>query len=1178
MGRSGTLDRGAVSALQRLAGNRGVSSLMRRPPVRPVQRVPDPGTTTVDVSGTREAAATARDLAAAGEADVAQAEQHKAQQQAAASTAAADGTGGQGGGPGPGDHPGRQGGGGPSGPGGGSADGRGPAQPATTATSSQAGTPGQAAGRTEGESAGQTAPADVRAGVGAADSRAAAGAGPADVRAPAGGAGPAATRAGAGGPPGPGGAGPVEARGTGPQAGQAGGGVQGPAEGQPAGPSGAAELGTEDLALVDEELAEHERWRGATNRVGEAFSGERADFIAEAAGGGALAGFAQGAAMGFALGVGSRMAAKFVPIPGVGAAIGGAVAAYGLATRDWGETRATIGKFGEGADDYERLANSIAAVSEVIDVITNVLNVLSGIIGIIAAAMWVITIATVGVASPLAATLSAIALGIQAATMVVDAINNLVLQPCVLAFRALHTFTSEADPREVEHEGADLSTSAGKMAGMLGGFAGGALANVGAKPQGAGKKSGASEPPGSHPPEPHPPATEAPAVEGRPTETSPWGRLKSAVAEQRALPPHLQDSHKAMADVWGPRIAEWIMPGTGKGEEPLPHDTPGPLPDGPLPDGPLPDGPLPDGPLPHEPVPGGSREAPRGGRRGGGGRTVGPATAAHPAVGPLARNGKQFKTSRLSEANAVFQGAIRANPNYEFGVWYNPTTRQWAVTKGGTGSVDPPARGGPWEGVAHHHPGRADASAPAGTFDAPVVPGSKSARGDVMPSTSDVRTMLYDVITTRGARRERIAIASGEYTVTFAFDPSTGQLHITGPYGPGGRSQTHTITSMKELTAFQRQWAPGSGDRAIPSDAKLWADAMAAAAGGTTPSGSRPSPTRTAPSGGAGSGALSGLPGAAGAAAARAMSPHEQREAAFAAQFTDDNQLPAGAGTVVERVNPRYQDPPGTPADIAALKGEIVNILGERAQAELAQQRMARQQAAHEANRAPFDAAVKDATGGTSAVDAHQQAIAHKNEANARKKAEQENASSTVGTYANRAAGIVALTGPLAAFERFSHYASMIPGPPGRAMTKLHTDSTRLLATFAGMDTKMGQVGKEQPAKQAQIAGEKDRITATDAKSKQSATDVKTAQEGAGKLKDANESALKDAVTAGQTAGQEKQELTDAAQVKQEKAQTLAAKMDAWAQEHQAARRTAIAQTMEKLRQKGYDVSETSQP
>ncbi|MEU6155123.1 hypothetical protein ABZ816_34570 [Actinosynnema sp. NPDC047251] len=1115
---AGNLNPGTLAALQRSAGNRGVSALLGRTAARPVQRMPDPATMTVDVGATRQAADAAREIAAAGEASAAEAEQQKAA-----------GSGGDGGSAAPAGGAGGQGGGALA------AAGRGPVR-------GGAGVPRQAS---ESAKPGAPAPAEGAA-------RTASGAVSAQGRGPAGQAA---------------GAGPALA---GQAAGSAGRTGAGPVAGGPAvasgAASGAAGLGTGDLALVDEELAEHERWKGATGRVGEAFSGERADFIAEAAGGGALAGFAQGAAMGLAVGVGARMAAKFVPIPGVGAAIGGAVAAYGLATRDWGDTAATIGKFGEGADDYERMANSIAAVSEIIDVVTNVLNVISGVIGVVAAAMWIITVLTAGVASPLAATLSAIALGIQAATMVVDAINNLVLQPCVLAFRALHTFTSEADPREVEHEGGDLSTSAGKMAGMLGGFAGGALANVGAKPAGAGKKAGAAEPPGSHPPEPHPPATEVPAVEGKPTETSAWGRLTGAVAEQRALPPHLQDSHKAMADVWGPRLAEWIMPGTGKGEEPAPVAGEGRA--------------TPE-PVPVEAGPTGTREAPAGGRRGGsggGGRKFNPAAPPHPAVEPLAKHGKHFKTRRTTEANAVFEGAVRANPQYEFGVWYNPKSRVWAVTKGKPGEVSPPARGGPWEGVAHHHPGRADAAAPKGTFEAPVVPGGKAARGDVIPSTGDIRGLLFDVITTKGARQERIVVASGEHTVTFAFDPATGTLQVTGPYGAGGASETRSFGTMGEFTKFQRRYARGSGDSVQPGDKALWRDAKAAGSGAPVPpgpaGGARPAPSRGAVPGGA----ATGIPGAAGGAAAgRAPSGHELREAAFAAQFTADNQIPAGAGAIVERVNPAYRDPPGTPADVAALRGEIVNILGERARAELAQRKMAQQQAVHEANRAPFDAAVKDATGGTSAVTAHQRAIAHKDEANARKKAEQEHASSTVGNYASRAAGIVALTGPLAAFERFSHYASMIPGPPGRAMTTLHTDSTKLLGALTGMDTKMGQLGKEQPAKQAQISGEKDRIAATNQKSQQSAADVKTAQDGAGRLQQANETALTGATAAGQAAAGEKQELTQAARIKQEKVQTLAEKMQGWAQEHQGARRAAIAETMEKLRAQGYDVAEKSQ-
>ena len=94
-------------------------------------------------------------------------------------------------------------------------------------------------------------------------------------------------------------------------------------------------------------------------------------------------------------------AVKFTPVPGVGAAIGGAIAGYELATRNWKETGETIGKFGKGASLYDELANDIEAISTVLDVATQVLNLIAGIIGAISFGMWAVAIVTVGAASPL---------------------------------------------------------------------------------------------------------------------------------------------------------------------------------------------------------------------------------------------------------------------------------------------------------------------------------------------------------------------------------------------------------------------------------------------------------------------------------------------------------------------------------------------------------------------------------------------------------------------------------------------------------------------------------------------------------------------------------------------------------------------------------------------------------
>src|SRR5262249_16480571 len=49
-------------------------------------------------------------------------------------------------------------------------------------------------------------------------------------------------------------------------------------------------LSTGGIALIDEELVEHQRWAGARGAVGEAGSLERAAFIADTAGGAALGG------------------------------------------------------------------------------------------------------------------------------------------------------------------------------------------------------------------------------------------------------------------------------------------------------------------------------------------------------------------------------------------------------------------------------------------------------------------------------------------------------------------------------------------------------------------------------------------------------------------------------------------------------------------------------------------------------------------------------------------------------------------------------------------------------------------------------------------------------------------------------------------------------------------------
>jgi hypothetical protein len=317
-------------------------------------------------------------------------------------------------------------------------------------------------------------------------------------------------------------------------------------------PQSVGEIPTEGLALIDEELAEHERWGAALDMVGAAGSEKRAAFIAEEAGGGAAKGlkegFKQGVVQGAAMHVGMKaaekaiekaginviirlggQAAKFTPLPGIGAMVGGLMAGIDLAKRDWGATARTIEAFGQGSDLYEQLANSIEAISTVIEIATRVANIIAGILGGIVVGMWIVAVATAGVIAPLAATLTAVFLAIEAGTMVLDGINAVVLKELVTVFRALHAFASDADPRDVVTQGAAIEGAASAATGFLGGLAG-------AKAAEKGLHLAAPKPPTKLPEHGDPPAAtgDGPTVKAEPVaEKGPGG---AAAREPGAAP------------------------------------------------------------------------------------------------------------------------------------------------------------------------------------------------------------------------------------------------------------------------------------------------------------------------------------------------------------------------------------------------------------------------------------------------------------------------------------------------------------------------------------------------------------------------------------------------------------------------------------------------------------------
>ena len=289
------------------------------------------------------------------------------------------------------------------------------------------------------------------------------------------------------GPAGPGGqTGPSRGGQTGPAGNQQGTGQPG----GPAGPGGQGQQGNPNepraalsgMDLVEHELAEHQAWGAATEQVGTANSSERAEFIAQQVSEGMGSGIASGAAAGLIVTLANsgaaRLLARRLPVPVIGSIIGGVIGAAGLVnTFASAENRAqlaqTITRFGEGASGYEIMANSIDSVIAVLDVAANVIDTIGLVCGIIAAACWLAAVPTLGATSPAAATATSIATYCGLASTVISLVK-LGLQPLSLLFRSMHTFTSQADPREIQSQGSALSNAAKGLGGTLGGYAGSA--------------------------------------------------------------------------------------------------------------------------------------------------------------------------------------------------------------------------------------------------------------------------------------------------------------------------------------------------------------------------------------------------------------------------------------------------------------------------------------------------------------------------------------------------------------------------------------------------------------------------------------------------------------------------------------------------------------------------------
>ena len=1298
-------------------------------------------------------------------------------------------------------------------------------------------------------------PADAASGAGAGVGVGVGGAGAGGARALAAAGGAAETGAGGAtaGAQGPAAAG---AQGAGGAAGATASGPQAedvPREGAPAEPdTGAGALDTGDLVLIDVELAEHQRWAAAENVVGEAGSMQRAEFIAQSAGGGFIGGVASGAAMGLGIGLVSRA------VPVLGPIIGGGMALHGLITRDWAATGATIGKFGEGSDTYDTLANTLASVSAVIDVVNGVLDTIGGIVGVVeavavgvAAGAGVLAFFTFGAtagiavaAGELAADCEEIREGISAVTTVLNEINNELLNPCILLFRALHEFTADADPREIESGGHDLAGAAGAIGGALGGWLGAHAANIGAHPPPQDGEGTTQRPPHETPsaaagegPEVHfqePPAASVdtgnagtprpPTVDEiaaspgmRVADTEPVTPPSAAEPVAAPVSPAPDDDSVApQAPAAPPRDMQQLeMPGT---EAPPQGRTGGRLQA------------LME-PLQlraissHDPIPQGAQEGAIGTYKVGVRNPHPVALESNPpgAAGATRRGGRSPQTGfqdadlfREHQAPAAVMGEV--HPGYDYENAAGEARQGAAVRRALTIALsedvkpfkdaadarlltevrqrvangeDVPGAEVIGRGARHVQEAYAAAGRPAPetqitrqflgemeTFHGPDFGYTELRPGEALPP--GVRSPLHGVSDEEisqhldnlfGPHEQPMPPPGGQFSfpgmaprtpteAPAAVGPTHAQLTLPGTDGPpvpasqldlfgpratGPQAMTSPDTPLQVADQATRGTAPltqsqydqnaamavemgmppeqihqaqGStsyhpgydalligpdvnplpvserpADLANPANAALEPRAVIghevighreAALGGATrdevwheelqasaraalhtpglsdeqrdllmqdaaarrrfqtrdgeiyidterhgraaearrapvaprgpddepsvvidpslfeasPSPSVEPPARPAPVDVASTGVPSprtpvqagstadGAQAAAGFGArahqvAALFLPqvfggggeaptYAEQQAAHRAEFTDDNQPAAG----VERVNPHYSSPPGTPDQIVALQNEILNLLAVRARAEAESQHEGERVDACEDNRAPIAATLADTRDGLGAVRAHEQAVQRRDAANQAQQQRQQESEGLTSGYPDQATGLTVLEVPLAAWEGFTSLASHLPGSAGDRMSEMNGEARRMQDAFAQMGSHMAGADGAQPAQAASLADDSARIAATGEQAQSSHEQLQTAADGAVGLQSANDATLAAAQQRQQAADQRSEELQSAADDRQAAADGLADQMRAWAQAHHDERAQAIADTVARLQGEGRIVTD----
>lgn len=522
-----------------------------------------------------------------------------------------------------------------------------------------------------------------------------------------------------------------------------------------------------------------------------------------------------------------------------------------------------------------------------------------------------------------------------------------------------------------------------------------------------------------------------------------------------------------------------------------------------------------------------------------------------PPPGGHAAHTETVRSTDRAAAMAQYHAQVRSDPGRESGVWQGADGTYY-VMQGDAGSVSPPAAAGPLRLIYHSHPTAADAAGRALVTQPSQAGGDfgvlQHQHGEGRAGTRQDSELHFPVYGADGSQ-------SGYGTTRFSYDPTSPlPLQVTTTV-PGGRPSTQRYASFAEFEArtgigASADTAADAGAVRAAADTRLQADV--AAAQRQTEATAR--------------GLFAGPPilgPREGREAGRQLIEAEQRERAAAGPAAAGPEYTAAVGGLAPGeaielpINPAYPPPPGTTAELEALRVQIGAARDAETVLDATGQRMAGQAEEQRAHDTELGEAMDVSAHLVEGRNAHQVETDGTGEANASMADEAGAAVTALGQSAQEAGAVATLVGSLRAFQGMADLFSLLPGNLGRRAEQASADTTRLIAALNRVsDADAAQADVE--AGRSVIDADAGRIDAVTAAGAATDADLAAGQAGVESLQAANADSLAETEA---TQEQAATELT-AAEATEDDAQsahdTLLGELQTWAQAHRQAREDAI--------------------